>query len=52
MSRRGIILALDIGTTGFKLGLFDREAELIEMTNCFYPINAYDGKADSDPEKW
>ena len=52
MSRRGVILALDIGTTGFKLGLFDREAELIEMTNCFYPINAYDGKADSDPEKW
>ncbi len=53
MSRRGVILALDIGTTGFKLGLFDREAELIEMTNCFYPINAYDGdKADSDPEGW
>ena len=52
MSGKGVILALDIGTTGFKLGLFDREAELIEMTNCFYPINAYDGKADSDPGKW
>ncbi len=29
MSRRGVILALDIGTTGFKLGLFDREGKLI-----------------------
>lgn len=46
-------MALDIGTTGFKLGLFDREAELIEMTNTYYPINTYDGdKADSDPERW
>jgi sugar (pentulose or hexulose) kinase len=53
MIRRGVILALDIGTTGFKLGLFDREAELVEMTNCYYPINTYDGdKADSDPERW
>jgi len=53
MSRRGVILALDIGTTGFKLGIFDGEAELIEMTNSYYPINTYDGdKADSDPERW
>ena len=53
MSRRGVILALDIGTTGFKLGLFDRQAELVEMTNTYYPINTYDGdKADSDPERW
>jgi len=52
MARKGVILALDIGTTGFKLGLFDREGKLIEMTNTYYPINAYDGKADSDPEKW
>jgi len=53
MTRKGVILALDIGTTGFKLGLFDREADLIEMTNCYYPINSYDGdKADSDPERW
>jgi len=53
MTRKGVILALDIGTTGFKLGLFDREGNLIEMTNCYYPINSYDGdKADSDPERW
>jgi len=53
MTRKGVILALDIGTTGFKLGLFDREANLIEMINCYYPINSYDGdKADSDPERW
>lgn len=47
------ILAIDVGTTKFKMGLFHPNLKKICETSRSYNINLYDqGKADIDAEKW
>ncbi|MFC1713049.1 FGGY-family carbohydrate kinase [Candidatus Poribacteria bacterium] len=47
------ILAVDVGTTAFKMGVFSPEMERQCETSRRYDINLYDhGKADIEPEKW
>ncbi|MBM4309075.1 MAG: hypothetical protein FJ123_20290 [Deltaproteobacteria bacterium] len=47
------ILAIDVGTTAFKIGVFSPDLEKRCETSRDYAINLYDrGKADIEPEKW
>jgi len=47
------ILAIDVGTTAFKIGVFSPDLERRCETSRSYQINLYDhGKADIEPEKW
>lgn len=47
------ILAIDVGTTTFKVGVFSSNLEIKAVTTKYYTINLYDRvKADIDPEKW
>ncbi|MBF0279676.1 MAG: hypothetical protein HQM13_17900 [SAR324 cluster bacterium] len=47
------ILAVDVGTTALKLGVFSTELEKQAEASRFYEVNLYDrGKADIEPEKW
>jgi sugar (pentulose or hexulose) kinase len=47
------ILAVDVGTTAFKMGVFGPGLEKRAETSRDYQINLYGhGKADIDPEKW
>lgn len=47
------ILAVDVGTTTFKLGVFTAELEQRFETHRAYEANVYgDGRADIDPELW
>ena len=47
------ILAIDVGTTGFKMGVFSPDLEKRCEVSRNYEVNLYDrGKADIDPEKW
>lgn len=47
------ILAVDVGTTAFKMGVFGSGLEKRAETFRDYQINLYGhGKADIDPEKW
>jgi sugar (pentulose or hexulose) kinase len=47
------ILAMDVGTTAFKLGVFGPTLEKRCKANRRYDANFYDqGKADIEPEKW
>jgi sugar (pentulose or hexulose) kinase len=47
------ILALDVGTTAFKMGVFTSGLEKKCEASRRYDVNIYDrGKADIDPEKW
>ncbi len=47
------ILAVDVGTTAFKIGVFGPDLEKKAETSRDYQINLYDqGKADIEPEKW
>lgn len=47
------ILALDVGTTAFKVGVFGPFLERKASASRAYDINLYDGgKADIEPEKW
>ncbi len=47
------ILSIDVGTTAFKIGVFDSDLKLVCDTSGEYDVNLYDwGKADIEPEKW
>ncbi|MCX6026858.1 MAG: FGGY family carbohydrate kinase, partial [Chloroflexi bacterium] len=47
------ILAVDIGTTTFKTGVFDSELHLKAGTSRTYGSHLYDRvKAEIDPKKW
>lgn len=47
------ILAIDVGTTAFKIGVFGPGLEKRFEASRNYQINLYDhGKADIEPEKW
>ncbi len=47
------ILAMDVGTTAFKIGVFSPELEKRCEATRRYDVNLYDrGKADIEPEKW
>lgn len=47
------ILAIDVGTTAFKMGVFSPGLEKKCETSQVYQVNLYDqGKADVEPEKW
>ncbi|NWF91625.1 MAG: hypothetical protein HXY46_01805 [Syntrophaceae bacterium] len=47
------ILAIDVGTTAFKIGVFGPDLEKRCETSRNYQIHLYDhGKADIEPEKW
>ena len=47
------ILAIDVGTTAFKIGVFSPDLGKRYETSREYQINLYDhGKADIEPEKW
>jgi len=47
------ILSIDVGTTGFKVGVFSSDLDKICETSRLYEPNLYDsGKADIEPEKW
>ncbi len=47
------ILAIDVGTTALKIGVFDAELRQKAQTSRRYTINLYDRcKADIEPEKW
>ena len=47
------ILALDVGTTAFKIGVFSSDLEKKGEASRRYDVNFYDrGKADIEPEKW
>jgi len=47
------ILAVDVGTTAFKMGVFGPHLEKRAEASRDYQINLYDqGKADIEPEKW
>jgi sugar (pentulose or hexulose) kinase len=49
----GDILAIDVGTTAFKMGVFSPNLEKKCETSRLYEVNLYDqGKADIEPEKW
>lgn len=47
------ILAIDVGTTTFKMGVFTHDLKKKSETSRSYKVNLYDqGKADIEPEKW
>lgn len=47
------ILAIDVGTTAFKIGVFTPHLEKLYTASRRYEVNYYDqGKADIEPEKW
>ena len=47
------ILAIDVGTTGFKMGVFSPDLTRQTEASRRYGVNLYDqGKADIEPEKW
>jgi len=47
------ILAIDIGTTKFKMGVFSSDLSKSHITSRDYEINLYDqDRADIEPEKW
>ena len=47
------ILAVDVGTTAFKIGVFSSTLERKCETSRRYDVHFYDrGKADIEPEKW
>ena len=47
------ILSLDVGTTAFKLGVFNSDLRQACEASRKYDVNVYDhGKADIEPEKW
>ena len=47
------ILAIDVGTTAFKMGVFGPDLEKKAETSRDYEINLYGhGKADIESEKW
>ena len=47
------ILAIDVGTTAFKMGVFSPTLDRICEASRRYDINVYDqGKADIEPAKW
>ncbi len=47
------ILAVDVGTTAFKLAVYAPDLERRWETSRRYDVNVYDGgKADIEPEKW
>ncbi|HEY3544762.1 MAG TPA: FGGY family carbohydrate kinase [Propionicimonas sp.] len=47
------ILAIDVGTSGLKLGVFTRNLDLRRVVSRSYSPRLYDGgKADIDPETW
>jgi sugar (pentulose or hexulose) kinase len=47
------ILAVDVGTIAFKIGVFGPDLQRTCETSREYQINLYDhGKADIEPEKW
>jgi len=47
------ILAVDVGTTAFKIGVFGPDLEKRCEATREYQINLYEhGKADIEPEKW
>jgi xylulokinase len=47
------ILAIDVGTTAFKIGVFSANLEKRCETSRRYDVHFYDqGKADIEPEKW
>lgn len=47
------ILAVDVGTSSLKLGLFSQELELLQESTWTYDVNLYGGGfADIDPERW
>ncbi len=47
------ILAIDVGTTGFKMGVFSPGLDKRCEVSRNYEVNLYDrGKADIDPERW
>ena len=47
------ILAVDVGTSGFKLGVYSEELEERREVTRRYGVNLYDhGKADIDPTVW
>lgn len=52
-NNRRDILAVDVGTTAFKMAILSPELEKQCETSRRYDINLYDhGKADIEPEKW
>ncbi|MEN6338131.1 MAG: FGGY family carbohydrate kinase [Phycisphaerales bacterium] len=47
------ILAIDVGTTAFKMGVFSPGLDLKCSASREYEVRVYDqGKADIDPQKW
>jgi sugar (pentulose or hexulose) kinase len=49
----GDILAVDVGTTTFKVGIFGEDLTLKRETSRHYDVHLYDRvKADIDPELW
>ncbi len=47
------ILAIDVGTTAFKMGVFGPSLDKKCEASRLYQVNLYDsGKADVEPEKW
>lgn len=47
------ILAIDVGTTGFKMGVFTESLVLEEMYHQNYDVDIFNGvKAEIDPEIW
>ena len=49
----GDILAIDVGTTMFKLGVFSQDMKKKAETSVCYEINLYGGgKSDIEPDKW
>ena len=47
------ILAVDVGTTAFKMGIYDPDLRQRYEASRRYDVNLYDGgKADIEPEKW
>ena len=48
-----MLLAIDVGTTALKVGVFDPDLKKKSEASRFYEANIYDrGKADIEPEKW
>lgn len=47
------ILAIDVGTSGLKLGVYGSDLEPLVVVSRAYDINVYeDGKADIEPQIW
>jgi xylulokinase len=47
------ILAVDLGTSALKMGVFTEQLEMVNEAVCPYEMNLYgEGYADIEPEKW